>query len=70
MKPVKIRVAVAVDQSGDWNACGGKNLRDQSAMNYAVETLGDGEVRYWLTAELPVPGTTEIAAGVTPSEEP
>jgi hypothetical protein len=69
MKTVKIRVAVAVDQSGDWNAHGGARVREQNAMSTAAETLGSGEARYWLTAELPVPGTTEIAADVTPSAE-
>lgn len=36
-------------------------------MDFAVEVLGDGEARYWLTAELPLPEISEVPAKVEPS---
>lgn len=61
------RLAVAVDPTGAWNACGGGTLKPEDAMDFAVEVLGDGEARYWLTAELPLPEISEVPAKVEPS---
>jgi len=57
MAKVKVRVAVAVDHTGDWNAYGTKNGKDKEMMGIAVETVEDGEARYFLEAELDLPLT-------------
>lgn len=57
MPKVKVRVAVGVDNTGDWNAYGTKNAKDKDMMGIAVETLEYGEARYFIEAELDVPET-------------
>ena len=64
-KTVTVRIAVAVDPSGDWNAYGGGGMKDKDAMEFATEVFADGETRFWLTAELPVPVAVDVAATVT-----
>ncbi len=66
---VKVRVAVAVDPNGYWNAAGwGGGHRgepnDQQKMEIAVECVEDGEARYWLEAEVEVPDVPVVAAAV------
>jgi hypothetical protein len=63
-KTVTVRIAVAVDPTGGWNACGYSGMRDTDGMEFASETLHDGEARYWLIAELPVPEAPMITARV------
>lgn len=56
MAKVKVRIAVAVDVKGQWNSCGWSGARsDADKMELCVETLEDGESRYWLEAELALP---------------
>lgn len=64
-KTIKVRVAVSIDRSGDWNAFGGKTMKDQDAIEFSRETIGDQERTYWLTAELEVPETAEVPAAVS-----
>ena len=65
MDKVKVRIAVAVDAKGNWNACGWKNARsDEEKMELCVEVLDDGEARYWLEAELPIPTVPTVQATV------
>ena len=52
---VRVRVAVAVDSNGEWNACGAVGMDDQDAMCLAADPLEFGEARYWLEAKLPLP---------------
>lgn len=67
MKTVKVRVAVAVDPTGKWNASGwnadnGEPVED--AMDIAIEGVGEGATRYWLEAELPVPEVQTVTAKI------
>lgn len=56
MQTVKVKIAVAVDSTGNWNACGWRNApSDAEKMALCVEPLNDGEARYWLEAELSLP---------------
>lgn len=65
MATVKVRIAVAVDAKGEWNACGYSGARsDADKMDMCVETLADGEARYWLEAELAIPETPTVHADV------
>lgn len=70
-KKVKVRIAVAVDRNGNWNAAGGDwSISDDHSLEHAVECLDSGENRYILTAELDVPGVKEVAATVEPQPTP
>jgi hypothetical protein len=66
-KVVKVRIAVAVDPTGSWNASGWDRADDDEMMRMACEVLEDGEARYFLTAELPVPEIVDIPATVEPA---
>ncbi len=67
---VRARVAVVVSINGKWNACGGSWARkDRDAMSAAIEgSFEDGEARYWITADLPIPAPVEAAATVEIAE--
>jgi hypothetical protein len=75
-RTVSVRIAVAIDPDGNWNASGWGKLgndpskNDKEAMGIAVEILAEGESRFFFTAELPVPDvnrdTPEIPATVEP----
>jgi hypothetical protein len=65
MKTIKVRVAVAIDPSGKWNALGWSGECDYVIMRDCVEHLEEGEARYWLEAELPIPEVPVIGAEVT-----
>jgi hypothetical protein len=64
MPDVQVRIAVAVDAKGHWNAVGWSAATGDEAMEAAVEIVGDGEARYWLTATLPVPEAQTVRAEV------
>ena len=63
-KTVKVRIAVAVDPSGNWESCGWRGSSDEEAMDVAVESVGTSEARYLVTAELPIPEAVEVAGKV------
>lgn len=55
---VIVKIAVAVDPKGHWNASGwsldGQD-HSNSAMDVAVDGVADAEARFWITTVLPVP---------------
>ena len=59
MKTVKVRIAVAVDHYGNWNASGWLNhdgkIAEGEAMDIAIDGVNEGEAKYWVEAELPIP---------------
>lgn len=63
-KTVRVKVAVAVDPTGNWNASGWRDGDDIEKMGTAFDPLEPGEARYWLTAELPIPEKVEVVAEV------
>lgn len=69
-KTVRVRIAVAVDMDGDWNCAGWSRCEDAQAMSIATDTLSDGEARYFLLADLPVPGIREIRPQVQIVQKP
>ncbi len=66
-KTVKVRVPVAVDHEGRYAACRwwneGREGDWRDFMDVALDELHEGEARYWLTAELPIP-EVEVEAEV------
>ena len=65
MKNVKIRIAVAIDPSGEWNSCGYSGSSDKDKMDICVDPLVEGEARYWLEADLMVPEINTIQADIS-----
>jgi len=63
---VRVRIAVAVDAKGNWNAAGwGRPVaKEQEAMDIAVDGVDDGEVRYWVEADLIVPRERIVSGNV------
>jgi hypothetical protein len=56
---IRVRIAVAIDSGGEWNAhgWGGQDRPyEPDAMSLAKESVGADAVEYWLEAELPLPG--------------
>ena len=55
----KVRVALAIDATGAWNACGWggpeSTAQDSEKMGIAVDGVKDGEARYWIEAEVDLP---------------
>lgn len=68
-RTVKVRIAVAVDPEGDWNAVAwsdkGVSASDGDMMDIACDTVLDGEARYWVEVELPVPDRTPVTLSGT-----
>lgn len=63
---VRVRIAVAVDRSGQWAACGGPSVADDwhGAMDCMLNWIEEGEARYWVEAELPIPrGSYPVVEG-------
>ncbi len=56
-KTVKVRIAVGVDAEGNWTGYGWRDAPDDAreTLNVCLDDINDGEIVYWLTAELPIP---------------
>ena len=68
MKTVQVRIAVAVDEDGDWHAIGSNGWDDSLSKAEAAHGWGSGQKALtWLTAELPIPAPQTVEAKV---EEP
>jgi hypothetical protein len=78
VKKKKIRIAVAVDQDGQWCACGWNIRRGSSKnkeriedadpetlMDSAIEGVESGENRYWVEVEVESPEETKVKANAT-----
>ncbi len=66
MTSVKVRIAVAVDNDGDWYAVGWLDAEEGgSAKGYAEDELAKKAAHYfWVTAELPIPEPVEVEGTV------
>ena len=59
---VKVRIAVAVDGSGNYIAYSDVWKKSwEDCMELMLDDLEPGEARYWVEAELPLPDTNIIA---------
>jgi hypothetical protein len=71
VKTVKVRIAVAVDEDGDWNAAGNSLISDcpdRDAVEGATGGLFGTVKVYWIDLELPVPEAATVQASVTPEK--
>ena len=66
------KIAVAVDDQGNWIAHGGSHREDYSLNDLLEEELceleGDARQQYWLVVDVPLPAT-EILAGQDDDEQ-
>ena len=67
-KTVKVRIAVAVDPKGHWQASGWRDAGEE-VWDCVLDCVDDGEARFWITAELPIPESIEVQ-GKVEKEEP
>lgn len=69
-KTVKVRIAVAVNERGEWEAYGSGNVEDEAlAMANAQDFLGNWDtgqmlMGHWITAEVEMPEPKEVAGEV------
>ena len=64
-KTVKVRILVAVDHTGCWSSIGYDGMRDEDAQNEIfTDVMEHGELRRWITAEVPIPEASDIVGGV------
>ena len=68
-RTVRVRIAVAVDPTGDWSSAGWKSADPGKLHSYAVEDLEPGERRYWLEADLEIPEVTAMCVEPLPAGE-
>ena len=70
---MKVRIALAIDQTGQWNAIGWGDKSfvrsDADKMAMAVEPLAEGEARYWVEVEIesPIPVVVTLVAKAAPA---
>ena len=67
MRTVKVRIAVAVDPDGRWSAFAYSDkdgIVKTTHDDLFVDDMKDGEARYFVTADLPIPETVEIQGTV------
>ncbi len=58
IETIRVRIAVAIDSGGEWNANGWGGLDKPyapDAMGMARQCVGDDAAHYWIEAELPIP---------------
>ena len=73
-KPTKcrVRIAVAVDDDGNWEAYGSSQCDEDHTIGDLLEEQlpnleGDAKQQYWLIVDIPLP-PTEVIAGRTDEE--
>jgi len=55
MRKVKVKIAVAIDSDGDWNAVGRAGQDEREVMDIASLIVYTNAALYWVEAELEVP---------------
>lgn len=62
---VKVRIAVAVDSSGEWTSSGWNGCDAEDAKALASDAVGDPYAIYWIEAELDAPEVATVQGKVT-----
>lgn len=57
---MKVRIALAIDSTGQWNSMGYGNVNqlpveDRELMELAVDSVSEGERRYWVEVDIDLP---------------
>ena len=61
----RVRIALAVDSRGEWSSAGWSQADDDTLMDLAVESLMDGEARFWVEVDVPVPMATVLQGRIS-----
>ena len=74
-KTVRVRIAVAVDETGDWATSGWNSKHDhkydQRAQDAALEGVTGRHVGFhWIEADIPIPVTTTLVVEPTEATNP
>lgn len=65
-KTVRVRIAVAIGDDGQWNCCGWRGCADEDARGIASDTLESEQfVIHWVEADIPVPQPQTIEGAGT-----
>jgi hypothetical protein len=73
-KRQQLRIAVAIDDAGNWIARGGSHLADLSVNELVeddiVELDGEARQQYWFLVDVPLPPTEVLASDSEDYEAP
>lgn len=61
MKTVKVRIALEINQDGEWQASGWTDLETWESTMGCFDSLEGDVVRHWIEAEVPVPDAEPAA---------
>ena len=68
-KTIRVRIAVAVNERGEYGSSAGHDLDDAEARNYALDVLGEKtellEHVVFVEADIPLPETLIVEGQVT-----
>ena len=62
-KTVKVRIFVAVDSDGDWEAAGYPDCKTRDMIHCSDKLCGERNDYHWVTAEIPIPDATLEISG-------
>lgn len=67
---ISVRIALAIDGSGDWSAVGGSNYTEREAIDECVGNIHDGlpGSAFFVECSVPLPEATTIAGAVMEAE--
>jgi hypothetical protein len=65
---MKIRIAVAINEKGEWNACGWNGATDNEKMDIALDIIAGIAKEFFVTAEIEPPKPEEITGTVEEGE--
>lgn len=70
MKTVRVRIAVVINNLGDWAATGWYKGKDKEVESTAIGSLNAGgvnEIMYWVECDVPVPESKALKGEVVGS---
>jgi hypothetical protein len=68
-KKIKIRIAVVVDDRGNWGCAGASGMSARDALDLALDGVESGYYRvYWLNVEVDAPRPIEVYINNLPPE--
>lgn len=63
-RTVRVRIAVAVQPDGGWNAAGWEDGSDNEKLDAALQPMTNNAAHVWIEAEVPVPPEVTIEGQV------
>jgi len=64
-RKIKVRIALAIDEKGNWGCAGGSGMSSRDALELATDGCETGFYRiYWITAEVEAPRPVEVTVNL------